>query len=74
MSALDVEISKLSVAERIQLVEDLWDGIASQSPDSVKLSPESLAEMQRRLSDHDANPVAAVKWESVRAELFKRTI
>jgi len=72
MGTLDVEIAKLSVAERIQLVEDLWDGIANDAPDSVGLTPEQCAEIERRLQAHDADPDSAVSWESVRAELFKR--
>ena len=72
MGTLDVEIAKLSIAERIQLVEDLWDGIASEAPDSVSLTPEQRAEIERRLEAHDADSSAAVSWESVRSELFKR--
>ncbi|HEX3896693.1 MAG TPA: addiction module protein [Rudaea sp.] len=73
MAALDVEISKLSVAERILLVEDLWDGIVSEAPESVGLTPEQRLEVERRLREHDADPSTAHTWESVRAELFKRT-
>ena len=74
MGTLDVEIAKLSVAERIQLVEDLWDGIAIEAPDSVVLTPEQHSEIERRLRAHDADPASAISWESVRAELFKRHV
>ena len=72
MGTLDIEIAKLSVAERIQLVEDLWDGIASEAPDSVSLTPEQCAEIERRLAAHDADPSSSISWESVRSEMFKR--
>ena len=71
MAALDIEIAKLSVAERIQLVEDLWDGIVSEAPDSVGLTPEQRSEVERRLREHDADPSTAYSWESIRTELFK---
>jgi putative addiction module component (TIGR02574 family) len=73
MAVLDVEIAKLSVAERIKLVEDLWDGIVSEAPESVGLTPKQRMEVERRVREHDADPSTAYSWESVRAELFKRT-
>ena len=33
-----IEYMKLSVSERIQLVEDIWDSIAAEAPDTVELS------------------------------------
>ena len=66
------EFRKLSVTERIQLVEDIWDSIAVDSPDAVQLTPAQREEIQRRLQAHDADPSTAVPWEQVRSELFKR--
>ncbi|MBV8062386.1 MAG: addiction module protein [Nevskia sp.] len=71
MSTLAPELANLSIAERIQLVEDLWDSIAEDSPDSLSLNPAQLAELERRLSEHDADPATAIAWEQVRAELFQ---
>jgi putative addiction module component (TIGR02574 family) len=66
------EFRKLSVTERIQLVEDIWDSIAVDSPDAVPLTTAQREELQRRLQAHDADPSTAVPWEQVRSELFKR--
>ena len=33
-----IEYMKLSVSERIQLVEDIWDSIAAEAADTVELS------------------------------------
>jgi putative addiction module component (TIGR02574 family) len=71
MSALAPQFAKLSIAERIQLVEDLWDSIAQESPDAVSLSQAQLVELERRLGEHDADPASAISWEQVRAELFQ---
>lgn len=63
---------KLSVAERIQLVEDIWDSIAEESPDAMALTDEQREEIRRRVAADEADPATAVPWEQVRAELFKR--
>ncbi len=71
MAALAPEIAKLSLAERIQLVEDLWDSIAQDSPEAASLDQAQVDELDRRLRQHDADPSSAVPWEQVRAELFQ---
>ncbi|WP_029918828.1 addiction module protein [Nevskia soli] len=71
MSALAPEFAKLSVAERIQLAEDLWDSIAQDAPEALSLDQAKLAEIERRLREHDADPSTAVAWEQLRTELFK---
>lgn len=69
MSNLMPEILGLTLAERIQLVEDLWDSIAAEAPESLGLSNEQLAEVKLRVEAHAHEPGAAVSWEQVRAEL-----
>ncbi|HEX2091912.1 MAG TPA: addiction module protein [Longimicrobiaceae bacterium] len=64
------EILKLSVAERIQLVEDIWDSIAAE-PDSVSLTEEQRQELDRRLADQQANPGVGRPWAEVRARLLE---
>lgn len=63
------EILKLSVAERIQLVEDIWDSIAAE-PESVPLTPEQIAELDRRLADAEASPATGKSWAEVKARLL----
>jgi putative addiction module component (TIGR02574 family) len=67
------ELFKLSAAERIQLAEDLWDSVVAEPGDDVMpLSREQLAEMDRRMREHDANPSTAVPWEEVRMRLWSK--
>ncbi len=64
-------IDRLSVAERLQLVEDIWNSIAAD----VEREPLTAAQQQeidRRLAAHRANPDAAVPWEQVRSEALAR--
>jgi len=72
MSQPKLDFLSLSVAERIQLAEDIWDSIATENPEAVALTPAQLQELQARLDAHEQDPSTAVPWEQVRSELFKR--
>ncbi|MDR1647354.1 MAG: addiction module protein, partial [Zoogloeaceae bacterium] len=43
----------LSIAERIQLVEDIWDSIATDASESVDLTTAQREEVRRRVAAHD---------------------
>ena len=62
------DILKLSVAERIQLVEDVWDSIAAE-PEELPLTEVERQEMDRRLADVDANPGVGRSWAEVKGRL-----
>lgn len=62
----------MSIAERIQLVEDIWDSIALDTSAPIGLTPAQREEVRRRVAAHDADPDSAVDWKTVRAELFQR--
>ena len=65
----------LSVSERLQLVEDIWDSIAEEArerPDVLPLSEAQRAEVRRRQEEHRRDPGSAIPWDEVRAELFWR--
>lgn len=53
------DILDLSVSERIQLVQDIWDSIV-QVPESVLLTEEEKAEIDRRLDAYHKDPNAGV--------------
>jgi len=68
---MDINLKKLPVEERIRIVEDLWDSIASDQ-NALPLTIEQVAELDRRLdvfeTDGNAGRPAA---ESI-SELRKR--
>jgi putative addiction module component (TIGR02574 family) len=66
-----IDLTTLSVSERIQLVEDLWDSIAAETGE-VPLTDAQIAELERRLADMDREPQAGDSWEIVRARIEKR--
>jgi putative addiction module component (TIGR02574 family) len=68
MSAIS-EILKLSVAERLQLVEEIWDSIAAD-PESLAVPDEQMDELDRRLDDAAANPGQGRPWSEVRDRLL----
>lgn len=72
MSRASPDYQMLSISERIQLVEDIWDSIANESPDVLTLSASQRAEVARRAELHDAGEATPIEWTSVRDELFQR--
>lgn len=54
-----------SVAERIELVEDLWNSIA-QAPEAVELTDEQMKVLDERLAAYHADPEAGSPWEDVK--------
>jgi putative addiction module component (TIGR02574 family) len=65
---LKVEIFQLSVAERIQLAEDLWDSILDKA-DEIELSKVQQEELDRRLKQHQQDPISGSSWETVKERL-----
>ncbi len=64
-------IDRLSVEERLTLVEDLWDSIAEESA-ATSLSDAQRAELDRRLADYAANPNDVVPWEDIKTSITAR--
>jgi putative addiction module component (TIGR02574 family) len=69
------DFRSLSIAERLQLVEDVWDSIAAEQPDAhaLPITVAERAEVDRRLAAHANDPGAAVPWSQVRAALTRPT-
>ena len=61
-------LDQLSVAERILLVEELWDSIAADV-EQVPLTEAQQEDLQRRMQAYEANPKAGSSWEMVKARV-----
>ena len=70
MSALSRGISSLTVAEKFELLDAIWEDLAVQAPAS--LGEEQSAELERRVARYGQNRDAVLPWDDVRAELFRR--
>ncbi|MBS0307866.1 MAG: addiction module protein [Proteobacteria bacterium] len=68
MSAILDEIKQLDFAERIQLVEDLWDSVAMQATE-LPLTEAQRVELDRRLAMHQANPGRGVTLSCIAEKL-----
>ncbi len=60
---------ELSIPERIQLVEDIWDTIAANA-NSVELTKDEKEIIDERLESYHKNPNLGSPWEKV----FKRIV
>jgi putative addiction module component (TIGR02574 family) len=58
-------IKKLSVAERISVIEDIWDSIFSSNV-QYPVPNEQEKELDLRLREHADNPDKAKFWEEVK--------
>jgi putative addiction module component (TIGR02574 family) len=61
-------IDRLSLAQRILLVEEIWDSIAAEA-EQLPLSDAQRQDLQRRIAAYEANPKAGSTWEEVKARL-----
>jgi putative addiction module component (TIGR02574 family) len=68
MGTLLEEINQLDIAERLQLVEDLWDSVASRASE-FPISDAQKAELGRRLAKHREDPNRGVTLNQIAARL-----
>jgi len=59
----------LSIPERIQLVEDIWDTIAIEA-EAIELTEDEKRIIDERLEAYHRNPDLGSPWEDV----YKRTV
>jgi putative addiction module component (TIGR02574 family) len=64
------EIGKLSIAERIILVEDIWDGIADSDEPLELLADDQKNELDRRIDAYRDNPKAGRSWNEIKSEIL----
>ena len=69
-NAVTTSLFQLTVAERIQLAEDLWDSVAAQS-EQVELTPDLIAELDERLVSYEQHPDDVANWAEVRQRLWQ---
>ncbi len=65
---LKIEISQLSIAERIQLAEDLCDRILERQ-DELPLTDAQKQELDQRLENYQQEPTSGSTWEEVKQQL-----
>ena len=71
MSTLRKEALALSVAARLELIEELWASLVD-TPEAIPVTEAQRTELARRWRAHARNPAAAKSWGEVRAKLARR--
>jgi putative addiction module component (TIGR02574 family) len=69
MGDLRSRIEGLSPAEKIELLDVLWESLEA---DEVPLTEAQRAELDYRIAQLEQNPSDVIPWEQVRSGLFKK--
>ena len=62
MSNLHNEIGGLSAAEKLELLDVLWESLEADAP---ALTDEQRAELNYRVAKYEQNPSDVIPWEHV---------
>jgi putative addiction module component (TIGR02574 family) len=63
-------LEKLPLAERIQLVEDLWDSIAQTQGEDLPVPEWQKAELSRRKEQYARDPECTKSWSEVKRSIL----
>jgi len=64
------ELESLSVSERVEIVEDLWDSIARSNAD-IPLPQWQKDELDRRKRNYLQNPDSGLTWDQVKQDVLR---
>jgi putative addiction module component (TIGR02574 family) len=62
-------LNALPVADRLKLIEDLWDSIEAETADTLPLPDWHRKEIDRRLDSLDAGTSVGTSWAEVRGRI-----
>lgn len=65
---LPLDYARLSPAERVLVIQDLWDDVATQ-PGAIELTPEQRTELNHRRDDLDSMTTKGRTWSEVKARI-----
>lgn len=67
------ELRRLSPAEKLEMVGELWDDLASQ-PSNVPVSREIVEELDRRMAHFREHPEEFTTWEAIQERVLGRRL
>lgn len=70
-TTIEKEFRSLTVAERVNLVEKLWEQVAAE-PEALPVPDWQIKELERRRKLFQANPQRAIPWPKAKARILKR--
>ena len=66
LAALDLD--RLTVEQKLDLIGRLWDSLPTNG-EELPIPESHRRELKDRIAEADANPIAMIPWEDLRAEL-----
>ena len=63
------EVQQLSPSEKLQFVSELWNELEA-NPSNVPVSPEIIAELDRRMEHFRQHPDEFTTWEEVKERIL----
>ena len=67
MANLRDQVDALSPAEKVDLLDALWESLEADAP----LTDEQRAELDYRMARYDESPADVISWEQVKASLLR---
>jgi len=64
-------IENITQEEKIALIDELWADVVASS-EAIPGASEMRAELDRRISEYEADPSSALSWDEVRESARKR--
>lgn len=64
------DIRALPVAERLRLIEELWDSLDAEQADALPTPDWHEAELDKRLDALDRDPSSGRPWDEVKADIL----
>ncbi len=65
------QILQLSISERLELIENIWNSIADM-PDEIELTEAQKQELDYRLELYEQNSEIGSNWEEVKQRIKNR--
>jgi putative addiction module component (TIGR02574 family) len=66
------QVFQLSVEEKLQLVQELWDDIAEHHANDIPIPEWVFEELERRQANYLQNPDSGRSWEEVKERILSR--
>lgn len=70
MGDLRDQIDGLSAAQKIELLDAVWQSLQA---DALSLTEAQRQELDSRIARYENNPSDTIPWEKVRADLFRKS-
>ena len=65
------QINKLSLSERLLIVESIWDSILS-AQENISVTEEQKSELDKRYREYKNDPEDSSDWETVKKRIQSR--